>query len=156
MSDPSEAAAAISAARDRLVAFVDRCPPERWSDAPLGDGDPRSVAVIVDHVADSYVYLGGWMRSLLDGKEIEVSGDIVDALNAEHAHTVAGIGRGLVREHLVAQGDEFVALVEGVDLHRWSAGDGAVSRFAEIGARHADVHRAELEAALGMDSPPLP
>lgn len=150
MDDPTAAAAAISAARDRLLAFVDRCPEERWGDAPLGDGDPRAVAVVVDHVADSYVYLGGWIRAALDGDDVRVTSDLVDELNAEHAGGAAGVDRDDVRAHLREHGDRLAALVAGVDQDRWASGDGMIGRLAEIAARHADAHRADLEAALGL------
>jgi hypothetical protein len=53
---PAAYAADIEAARDRLIAFAARCGEEEWRAAPL-DGDPRPVAVVMDHVADSYEYL---------------------------------------------------------------------------------------------------
>ena len=58
---PAAYAAEIEAARDRLIAFAGGCSEEEWRAAPL-EGDPRPVAVVVDHVADSYEYLAGWIR----------------------------------------------------------------------------------------------
>jgi hypothetical protein len=47
---PAAYAADIDAARERMIAFVAGCTEQEWRAAPL-DGDPRAVAVVVDHVA---------------------------------------------------------------------------------------------------------
>ena len=86
--DPAAYAADIDAAWDRMIAFVGSCTEQEWSAAPL-DGDPRPVAVVVDHVADAYDYLAGWMRQMVAGQRVEVDSDVVDALNARHALTWA-------------------------------------------------------------------
>src|SRR5215472_15781148 len=83
---PAQYAADIDAARERLVAFAAGCSPEQWRAAPL-DGDPRPVGVIVDHVADAYDYMGGWVRRILAGEPVD--GTTVDGLNAEHASAAA-------------------------------------------------------------------
>ena len=48
--DPAAYAADIDAARERMIGFVSGCSAEEWRAAPL-DGDPRPVAVVMDHVA---------------------------------------------------------------------------------------------------------
>ena len=58
--DPAAHAAGIDAARERLIGFVSSCGEEEWPAAPL-DGDPRPVAMVVDHVAHAYGYLAGWI-----------------------------------------------------------------------------------------------
>ena len=74
-------AAAIAEARQRLIGFAEGCSEEDWSISPL-DGDPRSVGVVVDHVAHAYEYIGDWLRQILAGQVITVSSDIVDRFNA--------------------------------------------------------------------------
>ncbi len=69
---PEEYAAAIDAARQRLIGFIGGCTAGHWQAAPL-EGDPRPVGVVVDHVAHSYEYLAGWMRDVLAGREPAVS-----------------------------------------------------------------------------------
>jgi len=64
--DAAACAAGIEAARDRLIAFAIGCSEREWRAAPL-DGDPRPVAVVVDHVADSYEYMAGWIRQAARG-----------------------------------------------------------------------------------------
>ena len=51
--------------------------------------------------------------------------------------------------HLRGSGAAFGGLVAGCSAADLQAGGGRVERFAQIGIRHPDEHRAELEAALG-------
>ena len=145
--DPAACAADIDATRERLIAFVAGCSEEEWRAAPL-DGDPRPVAVVVDHVADAYDYLAGWMRQILAGQQVEVNDDVVDALNARHARKAAGVCRDDPREGMRPSGaadHELVAVLSDAEL---AAGVGRVRRLAWIAARHADDHRADIETAL--------
>jgi hypothetical protein len=144
---PAQYASDIDAARERLVAFVSGCTDEQWKAAPL-HGDPRPVGVVVDHVADSYEYLTGWMRQVLAGEAVTVDGDVVDALNAEHAAGAAAVTPAEAIEHLRRSGAAMSQLVAGCTAEELQAGQGRVERFAQIAIRHADSHRAEIEAGL--------
>jgi hypothetical protein len=145
--DPAAYAADIDAARERLIAFVGHCSEQEWRAAPL-DGDPRPVAVVVDHVADAYDYLAGWMCQIVADQQVEVNSDVVDALNARHALAAATITRADATDHLQRSGTAISGLVAGLSAVDLAAGDGRVQRLAQIAARHADDHRAEIEAAL--------
>jgi hypothetical protein len=151
VTDATELALEVSAARARLVEFVRRCTDDQWAAQPLAD-DPRAVAVIVDHVADAYEYLGSFVVRLSRGEPVEVSGAIVDELNARHASAVHAPTREAVIDHLASSGDNFVACIEPMDAQQLAAGDGRVTiaRFAQIAALHADDHRVALEEALGL------
>jgi len=144
---PADYAAEIEAARDRLIAFTDGCSEAQWRAAPL-EGDPRPVAVVVDHVADSYEYLAGWIRQLLACRPVEVTGEIVDNLNAEHAAQAAAVSQADAAEHLQRSGAAISALIAGLSEDELAAGDGRVRRFAQIAIRHADDHRTDIETAL--------
>jgi hypothetical protein len=144
---PAQHVAAIDAARQRMINFVRRCSDEQWLSAPI-DGDPRPVAVIADHTAHAYEYLAGWMGEIIAGGSPEVTAELVDGLNAEHAAEVGRIGPVYVVDHLKAAGDSLIALVGGLEPEQLELGDGQVGRFAVIAARHADTHREEIEAAL--------
>ena len=148
---PGQYASDIDAARERLVAFVSGCTDEQWKAAPL-DGDPRPVGVVVDHVAHAYEYLGGWMRQILDGETVTVNSDVVDALNAEHAGRAAAVTRAEAVEHLRRSGAAVSQLVAGCSAEDLQAGGGRVERLAQIAIRHADDHRAEIEAALAASA----
>jgi DinB superfamily len=144
---PAQYASDIDAARQRLITFVQRCADGDWRASPL-DGDPRPVAVVLDHVAHSYEYLAGWMREILAGQQVEVNADIVDMHNAQHAGQAAEVSQAQAAKHLRASGDVLIELVAGLDARQLGAGDGRVRRFAQIAARHADSHRTDIEAAL--------
>lgn len=145
--DPAVYAADIEAARDRLIAFAAGCTEQEWLAAPL-EGDPRPVAVVVDHVADSYEYLAGWIRQLVAGQPVEVTGEIVDDLNAEHAAQAAAVSQAEAAEHLHRSGAAISALIADLSPDQLAAGDGRARLFAQIAIRHADNHRADIEAAL--------
>lgn len=144
---PVELAADIDAARERLAGFVGSCTDADWRSAPL-DGDPRPVGVVVDHVAHAYEYLAGWMRQLVAGQPVEVNGEVVDALNAEHARVAGAVTRTEGADHLCRSGADIAALVAGLSAADLAAGDGRVRRLAQVAIRHADDHRSEIEAAL--------
>lgn len=145
-------AAEIGAARDRLIGFVRGCTEEQWRSAPL-DGDPRPVAVVVDHVADAHEYLAGWLADLVAGRPVVVDSDVIDALNARHAVAAAGVSRAAAVQHLERSGAAMCELVAGLSAADLAAGGGRAERFAQIAARHADDHRVEIEAALAAGDP---
>ncbi len=144
---PAEFAAEIDAARERLTGFVRGCTDEQWHSAPL-DGDPRPVGVVVDHVAHAYEYLAGWIRELVAGQPADVNGEVVDALNAQHAQAAASVNRADAIAHLLRSGDAMSTLVAGLSAADLEAGGGRVRRFAQIAVRHRDDHRSEIETAL--------
>lgn len=148
MTDVVNLTGDVARARARLVEFVDGCTAEQWASSPLGDGVPRSVGVIVDHVADAYEYLATWVGELARGDAVEVSSEIIDDLNARHAQGISAPTRPDAVDHLQRSGDAFIALVESLSPVQLSGGDGRIVRFAQIAARHADSHVAELDAAL--------
>ena len=130
-----------------MIAFVSGCGDQEWRTAPLA-GDPRPVAVVVDHVAHAYEYLAGWIRQILAGQRVEVSSDAVDALNARHARDAAAVSKAEATEHLRRSGMAISLLVAGLSEAGLAAGDGRVRRLAQIAARHPDDHRADIETAL--------
>jgi hypothetical protein len=146
---PAEHAAAVEAARDRLRAFAASCPDDVWQSAPLsGQGDDRAVGVIVDHVADSYEYIGAFISAILEGQDPGVGPELVDQFNAAHATRAANVTKADATEHLQRSGDAVVALIGGLAASDLELADGRIGRLALILARHADGHRAEIEAAV--------
>jgi DinB superfamily len=140
-------ARSIDEARQRLLRFAQQCTDADWRSAPV-DGDPRSVGVIVDHVAHAYEYLAGWIGDLAAGKPVDVNAGIVDDLNAEHAAEAASVTPAHVAGHLRSSGDALIALVSGLQPDQLDLGEGRVRRLATIAARHADDHRSDIEAGL--------
>jgi len=139
----------MSAALDRMLAFVESCPDRDWYAQPLtGSGDPRAVGVIADHVADAYEYLGGWIREIIAGGDPQVDAAVVDGLNAAHA-SKAQLTQAAAADHLRRSGSEFISLISALSADELAAGGGRAGRLAEIAAVHTDSHRGEIQAALG-------
>jgi hypothetical protein len=149
--DPAQYAADIDAARQRLLAFAQGCGDADWDACVLG-GDPRPVGVVVDHVADSYEYLAGWIGEVAAGQSVAVNPEVIDELNAQHAVTAARVSQAAAAEHLRASGDALIELVRGLAPADLDAGDGRVRRFVEVSIRHADDHRSQLRDALAAAS----
>ncbi len=127
------------------------CSDEQWHAAPL-DGDPRPVAVVVDHVAHAYEYLAGWIRQIVAGQQAEVNSDVVDALNAQHAQAAAAVSKAEATGHLRRSGAAISGLVAGLSAADLAAGDGRVRRLAQIAIRHAVDHRTDIETALAAQA----
>jgi len=150
---PAELGEAIAAARDRLLAFASACTDDRWHAQPLaGQGDPRPVGVIVDHVADAYDYIGAFLREILAGQDPQVDPALIDQLNAEHAAGAGHLTQAGAMEHLTRSGDELIALVTTMSPADLDRAGGRVRLLAEICVRHADNHRGDMSAALGDSS----
>lgn len=143
---PAAHAQAIDEARQRLLAFVRQCPDDVWRSAPV-PGDPRTVGIIADHVAHAYEYLADWIGDVAEGKEIALSTELVDDLNAGHASGAIDITREQVADHLRSSGDALIALIGGLEAAHLDLDDGRIRRLATIAARHADGHRTEFESA---------
>jgi hypothetical protein len=149
---PEALAVDVAAARDRLIAFLGTCDPGQWRASVLGDGDPRPVGVVFDHVAHSYEYMGEWVTALVAGEDPQVDAALVDELNAGHAAAAVSASPTDVADHLRRSGDAFVALTRGLSREDLGLGRGRVRRIVEIAARHCDAHRTEVETGLAACS----
>ncbi len=148
-ASPADHAAAIAAARGRLLAFTASCSAGDWQARPLAaQGDDRTVGVIVDHVADAYDYIGAWLSAIVAGQDPQVGPELVDRFNAAHAIDAAAVTQGDAIAHLRRSGDVIIALVSSLSSGDLEQAGGRVGRLAQILARHPDDHRAEIEAAL--------
>jgi hypothetical protein len=146
---PAEHAAAIAGARDRLLGFATSCSDDDWLARPLaGQGDDRTVGVIVDHVADACDYIGAWLTAIVDGQEPQVGPELIDSYNAAHARDAVAVTQADAAAHLQRSGDVIIALVSGLSPGDLERSAGRVGRLAQILARHPDDHRAQIEAAL--------
>jgi hypothetical protein len=148
----NDAVAAIVEARTRLIEFVEGCDEAAWATSPLGEGDPRPVGVIADHVAHAYEYIGDLISEVVAGRDPGVTADTIDALNAEHQEAAGGalaageLTPAAVVDHLMRSGDALVTRLaelesEQLEIER-------VALLAAISARHADNHRSEIVQAL--------
>lgn len=145
---PAEAAQAIAAARDRIAHFAQSCTPEQWAATPLTGGDPRPVGIVVDHVGHAYEYIGDFIAAIVRGETPHIDNDVIDTLNAEHSAAAGGVDAASAVGRLQRSGDALVALVGSLSKEQLALMQGRVRRLAQIAARHADDHRAQLEEAL--------
>ena len=101
-------------ANDEMVAFVERCTAEQWRQACNGEGWP--VAVVAHHVASTQPAFIRLVEELASGATLapRISMDVVDQLNALHAHDYAGVGKEDVLDLLRTSGDSMVRLLRGL------------------------------------------
>ena len=143
---PAELAATLRVARDHLVQTAERNSNERWTTVPEGnDQDLRPVNVLVDHVADAYEYIGGWVRELVGGSSPSVDAELIDRLNSEHSARAANVTGPVAIEHLTSAGDAFIEFLRTLELEHLDLEGGRVRRFAEIVIRHTNDHRVQIE-----------
>ena len=62
--------------------------------------------------------------------------------------TLWRVSKAAADGHLRRSGVAISLLVAGLSAATWELGDGRVRRLAQIAARHADEHRADIETAL--------
>lgn len=135
-------------ARQRLLETVQSCDAEQWRAAPIDDGDPRSVGVLIDHVADSYEYILRWMRQIVDGEIPEVSPAVVDGLNAQHARVARDRQPDEVSGRLQRLGDDAVNFLAARSDEDLLLQGGRVRRLAGILISHTQNHREDVERVL--------
>jgi hypothetical protein len=145
---PAQCAEDVVAARDRLVAFAQACSEADWRSSPLGEGDPRSVGVVTDHVAHSYEYIGSWIGTLLKGTAPKINPAVIDELNAQHASRAGQVTIDEAVAHLRQSGDTFAGILRSLRPNDFETHDGRICRLAEVAIRHTDGHRSEIEHAL--------
>ena len=102
----------------------------------------------MDHVAHAYEYLAAWISQLAAGQPAQVNSDAVHALNAQHARETVTVSKAEATGHLRRSGEAISRLVAGLSAAGIAAGDSRVRRLAQIAARHADDHRADIQTAL--------
>jgi hypothetical protein len=104
---PAGYAQAIHETRERLLAFVRECPTRM----ALSACHRRSacIGVIADHVAHSCGYLSGWIGDIAVSKDVAVTTELVDDLNADHADRAVDVTPLEVAGHLRSSGDALIA-----------------------------------------------
>jgi hypothetical protein len=99
---------------EQVIAAAQRCTDAQWR-GPCAD-DGRTVGVVVDHVAGAYPVVGGWVRSIATGQALpQITQEMIDQSNAEHARRHPDPGRQETIERLRRHGAEAAGLVRGLD-----------------------------------------
>jgi hypothetical protein len=154
----NELAASIEAVNLELIQLVRGCSEEQWRTLCNDEGDNRAVAVIAHHVGHGHGHSLEWLETALDGKEVTITLDDINAENAEHAATYHDVDRQETVEILVANGRRLcdrVATLSDAELaqtafHRGAGRDMTVDSYAQLGYRHVAGHLATIRKALDL------
>ena len=91
----------IEEAAADVAAFAEDLSETEWRAPMSGNGEGRSVGVIVHHVASVYPIEIALARTIADGGDItDVTWDLLAELNANHAHHQAGVTKAAALELL--------------------------------------------------------
>ncbi len=141
-----------------LAAFAEGITAEEWA-RPVSKTDPRTIGVIVDHVANMYPIEVDAARVVASGKAFEVGWDAVAGVNAQHAAEKAGVTKQAAIERLRKNSRDAAAAVRGfTDEQLDTAAPFALSYGAPMTAqfviedhamRHAWHHLFRIRRALG-------
>jgi hypothetical protein len=142
-----------------LAAFAEGLSEAEWR-MPVSASDRRSVGVIVHHVASVYPIEIGLARTIASGKAVtDVTPEVVDGMNAKHAHAQAGVTKAAALELLSRNSREAAAAVCAFtddELDRaapfsLSFGAPVTAQFVieDHALRHSWHHLARIRAALG-------
>ena len=154
----NELAATIEAVNLELIQLVRGCSEEQWRTLCNDEGDNRAVAVIAHHVGHGHVLSLEWLETALDGKEVTITLDDINAENAEHAATYHDVDREETVEILGANGRRLrdrVATLSDAELgqtafHRGAGREMTVDSYAQLGQRHVAGHLATIRKALDL------
>ena len=142
-----------------LAAFAEGLSEEEWR-APVSATDRRSAGVIVHHVASMYPIEIDVARAVASGKAVtDVTWDVVEELNAKHAHEHAEVTKVAGLELLRRNSHEAAAAVRAFtneELDRaapfsLSFGAPVTAQFVieDHALRHSWHHLARIRPGLG-------
>jgi hypothetical protein len=142
-----------------LAAFAEGLSEEEWC-APMSATDRRSAGVIAHHVASMYPIEIDVARAVASGKAVtDVTWDLVEELNAKHAHEHAEVTKVAALELLRRNSHEAAAAVReftNEELDRaapfsLSFGAPVTAQFVieDHALRHSWHHLARIRTALG-------
>ncbi len=160
----------LRAQRESVLAIVEGLDEEDWHRPVVPTG--WTPAGLVEHLGGAEWH---WFQGVVAGKQPELPADVdedrppYDRLTVvfttdepstevvafyrdqcEQSEAVLAT-RSEVAEHLVQSGDEIAALVAGLTDEQLALFDGRIALLAAIAARHANSHRSEVAAAIGIE-----
>jgi SAM-dependent methyltransferase len=142
-----------------LAAFAEGLSEAEWR-TPVSATDSRSVGVIVHHVASMYPIEIDVARTVASGKAVtDVTPEVVNEINAKHAHDYAGVTKAAALELVRRNSREAATAVraftdEGLDRaapFSLSFGAPVTAQFIieDHALRHSWHHLARIRKALG-------
>ncbi|MEX2236565.1 MAG: DinB family protein [Dehalococcoidia bacterium] len=113
MGKAQELADRFEQVNNEVIAAVESCPDDKWQDA--ASGEERQVNVVAHHIASSHGPIAGLVKAIAEGGELPaLTGDMIDAGNAEHAKTAAGVSKSQTIELLRSGGREAADSLRGL------------------------------------------
>lgn len=108
-----ELAAKLEVFRSDIVAFVENCSDDDWGKTCSAEGWP--VGVVARHLGASHLGVLDLAKMIVAGEPLpELTGEIIDRMNAQHAEKHAGCTKDEVLGILGAKVPEFVQYVAGL------------------------------------------
>jgi hypothetical protein len=137
-----------------VIAFAKTCSDEDWGTAC--PNEQRTVGVVFDHIATGNPQVVVWIREFLDDRPVEITPEILNARNAEHARRVAArprvetiddlvSGSRATSEYMRGLSDEQLGVVQEFG---W-AGPKDAGWVAGAALRHPRNHLKSIREALG-------
>lgn len=154
MGEASELADQYDAVMAEVVALAGTCTDEDWR--AVCPSEQRTVGVLFDHVAAGNPQVVLWIKTFLADKPVEITREVLDARNAEHAHrvgdrprqaTIDDLKQGAARTSSVLRALTEKELRASQDFG-W-AGRQEVAWVASAAARHPRGHLKSIREALG-------
>ncbi len=154
MSESTELADQYEAAMAEVIALAKSCSDEEWQ--TLSGNEERTVGVLFDHIAQGNPQVVGWIDELLEGRPVEITREILNEENAEHARRAASRPRHETIEALETTTPRTAVALRSLteqQLRRkqsfgW-AGEQEVAWVAGAAIRHPRVHLKSIREALG-------
>ena len=134
-----ELAEKVKAFSSELTAFVESCSDEDWGKTCSGEGWP--INVVARHIAAGHYGALNLAKMIVAGESLpELSGEMIDQMNAQHAEKHTGCTKEEVLGYLRAKGSELADYVTGLsedDLDRIGhlaavGGDVTTEKFIEL------------------------
>jgi hypothetical protein len=100
----------IQQGANELAAFAEGLSEAEWH-TKVSETDGRSIGVIVHHVASVYPIEVQLARAIADGKSVDVTWEVVDDLNANHAREMSGVQKAATLELLCCNSRDAAAAV---------------------------------------------
>lgn len=139
---------------DEVADFARSCSDGDWQ--TICPNEQRSVGMLFDHIATGNPQVVRWVQQFLDDRPVEITPEILNARNAEHAHRVASRPRAETITDLVASTGRTSDFIRGLTDDQlqssqdfgW-AGPQNVAWVASAALRHPRGHLKSIREALG-------
>lgn len=146
-------AAEYDSIMDEVIDVARSCSDDDWQ--VMCPNEQRTVGVLFDHIATGNPEVVRWVELFLDDRPVEITPEILNARNAEHARQVASRPRGKTIDDMVATSKQTSDFIRGLTNDQlqsaqdfgW-AGPQNVAWVASAAFRHPRGHLKSIREAL--------